>query len=84
MIRAIDIIDKLPQRKPFASRAAFLTRNRKALERAGYVAYRSVRDDSGDCYTCGEAGRCPGWHTGEETFRSFAIQMIQNMEKGTL
>lgn len=70
MIRAIDIIDKLPH-KTFTTQKAYYLRNRKALERAGQIAYKALFDEVGNCKICGECGRCPGWHTGEEAFNSF-------------
>ena len=33
-----------------------------ALELAGYVPFKAVKDYAGNCVYCGEAGRCPGWH----------------------
>jgi hypothetical protein len=32
----------------------------------GHYPVQAIYDISGNCVICGEAGRCPGWHTKEE------------------
>lgn len=39
---------------------------RKTIIRAGYTPVAATYDQAGNCLTCGECGRCPGWHTTEE------------------
>jgi hypothetical protein len=62
---ARDILDRLPH-KLFPSASAFYRRNYAALKRVGMVPVMARYDDAGNCRICGEAGRCPGWHTPEE------------------
>lgn len=59
------ILDKLPY-KLFPSRLALEQRNKQAILNAGHIPIRAILDDSGDCVICGEAGRCPGWHTKDD------------------
>lgn len=47
------------------TRKQFEAEARRALVRAGLVPVRAIEDASGNCTTCGEAGRCPGWHAQE-------------------
>ena len=61
-MKAIDIISKLPH-KTFESQAAYWERNKTVLEQEGFKPYQAKFDDVGNCKVCGEAGRCPGWHT---------------------
>jgi hypothetical protein len=60
--KAIEIIDALPH-KTFNSDRAFFRRNYQAIKRAGYQPVKATYDRAGNCEICGEAGRCPGWHT---------------------
>lgn len=67
MIKAIEIISMEPYRGPFSSKWAYFRRNRKILERAGFIATKARFDEAGNCLICGEAGECPGWHIKGET-----------------
>ena len=49
----------------FPSRAAHLAAVKRALLRAGLPPKRATYDAAGNCTTCGEAGRCPGYHPEE-------------------
>ena len=42
--------------------AQYKARVRRELIRAGKKPVKAVYDEAGNCTTCGEAGRCPGWH----------------------
>ncbi len=50
----------------YPSRAAFQEAHRAALVAAGERAIPAQYDNRGDCFTCGECGRCPGYHTEAE------------------
>jgi len=43
----------------------FEERERRAIIASGRRAIRATYDDAGNCTTCGEAGRCPGYHAAE-------------------
>ncbi len=43
----------------------FEERERQAIVRSGRRAIRATFDDAGNCTTCGEAGRCPGYHAAD-------------------
>jgi hypothetical protein len=64
-MKAVEILAKLPYRL-FPSRAAYYARNYRALRRIGLDPIRATWDEAGNCTVCGEAGRCPGWHTPEK------------------
>jgi hypothetical protein len=49
--------------RTFPSRAAFERHVYRVLKQSGQVPIRAKYDDAGNCTVCGEAGRCPGWHT---------------------
>ena len=58
--------------KPFSSRKMFtdavkseLIKARRECKENGTTNIAQY-DVAGNCTVCGEAGRCPGWHTGEE------------------
>lgn len=38
---------------------------RRMILKAGKIAFKAIEDGEGNCLTCGESGRCPGWHTNE-------------------
>jgi hypothetical protein len=50
----------------YKSRAQYEKAQRNAILKSGSVAYKAIYNKSGDCLICGEAGRCPGWHTSKE------------------
>lgn len=50
----------------YPSREAFEDAQRAAIESRGLTPIRAQYDNRGDCFTCHESGRCPGWHTPDE------------------
>jgi hypothetical protein len=40
---------------------------KRELIKAGKYPVKAISDYAGNCLICGEAGRCPGWHTITET-----------------
>jgi len=64
-MKAMDLLAKLPGRT-FPSMEAYYQRNYRVLRQAGIKPIRARLDTAGNCTICGEAGRCPGWHTPEE------------------
>jgi hypothetical protein len=50
----------------FLTRAEYLRTVRRALILAGEKPIKAFYDEAGNCEICGEAGRCPGWHTPED------------------
>ncbi len=57
--------DKVPY-KPGRTRQQFAEAVRKLLVKSGERAIKANYDSAGNCFTCGEAGRCPGYHTESE------------------
>jgi hypothetical protein len=51
------------------SRAGFAKFYRAGLIHAGFDPFPATYDEDGNCYLCGECGRCPGWHYAEEATR---------------
>ena len=51
------------------SRKAHAAAVRRALSVAGLRPRKVTYDAGGNCLTCGEAGRCPGYHATAETPR---------------
>lgn len=49
--------------KPYRRRSDFVRAVYRWLVSKGYVPVAGLRDEAGNCRICGEAGRCPGWHT---------------------
>lgn len=47
-------------------RDSFEAQYRRALLKRGERMFRARFDINGNCLYCGEAGRCPGWHTKNE------------------
>lgn len=62
---AKQIIGRLSHRT-FPTCAAFYERNKRAIIAATGQAVPAEFDGAGNCVICGEAGRCPGWHTVDE------------------
>lgn len=52
------------------TRQQYFARNRREILKRGLVPVKARWDENGDCLICGEAGRCPGWHTQEELRKS--------------
>ena len=46
----------------YPSRSAYVTTIKRTYERLQLPCRKAEYDPQGDCTTCGEAGRCPGWH----------------------
>jgi hypothetical protein len=44
------------------TQAKYYESQRMALVSAGVQPIKAEFDCAGNCTTCGEAGRCPGWH----------------------
>ena len=44
----------------------FFEFQRRAILRQGYIPIPARWDEAGNCTVCGESGRCPGWHRGEQ------------------
>ena len=51
----------------YPNRAACYKANRLEILANGLQPVRAKCDEQGNCTTCGEAGRCPGWHPANET-----------------
>lgn len=49
------------------TRRAYRNFVRSAYQRLGLNPFRAEYDEAGNCKTCGESGRCPGWHFDGET-----------------
>ncbi len=62
---AHQILSRLPART-FPTCAAFRAHARSVVMAATGSAVRAEYDEAGNCIFCGEAGRCPGWHTVDE------------------
>lgn len=45
-----------------ATRAAYIELARRSILADGGRPRRAIYDVAGNCTTCGEAGRCPGYH----------------------
>lgn len=58
-----------PTAPQFPSTAAFYAHNRAEIRRRSLVPVAARWDGAGNCVICGEAGRCPGWHTPAEAQR---------------
>ena len=52
--------------RPFKSHAHASAALKRALVNLGVQPVAASYDRAGNCTTCGEAGRCGGWHTPEE------------------
>lgn len=46
----------------YPSRSTYHTAIKRTYERLQLPHHKADYDPQGDCTTCGEAGRCPGWH----------------------
>jgi hypothetical protein len=68
-MKAVEIIERLPV-KPTRSRGEYTRRVHRAIREAGHKPVRAEYDAAGNCIYCGEAGRCPGWHTAVELRRN--------------
>lgn len=78
---AIEIIDRNP-RYGFPSREAFEDYVKAEIEKAGHTPIRPWYSETGDCQICGEAGRCPGWHTEYEAAAiALGFKNVDEMEK---
>lgn len=45
---------------------------KKLIIQTGNIPIKAQFDENGDCLFCGEAGRCPGWHTREELIKNLS------------
>lgn len=48
------------------NRKTFMAGEKRRISREGKTPIKATYDKAGDCVFCGEAGRCPGWHTANE------------------
>lgn len=67
--RAADIIQKYkdrPEYQGFENLEAYHRWVKRRLEFEGFKPLKALTDEAGNCVICGEAGRCPGYHTEEE------------------
>lgn len=48
----------------YPSRSAYTSAIKRTYDRLQIPCIAAQNDVHGDCTTCGEAGRCPGWHIG--------------------
>lgn len=46
----------------YPSRLTYITAIKRTYERLQLPYHQAEYDPQGHCTTCGEAGRCPGWH----------------------
>jgi len=46
----------------YPSKAMYVLAIKQTYERLQLPHHKADYDPQGDCTTCGEAGRCPGWH----------------------
>jgi len=49
---------------------------RDRIRKSGETPIKAFYDEGGNCKICGECGRCPGWHTPEESSRAFKIAYL--------
>lgn len=49
--------------------AAYAKFYRRQLIARGFDPFPATYDAGGNCYLCGEGGRCPGWHYSQEATR---------------
>ena len=49
----------------------FTQQVRRTFLKAGYRPFKAVYDKAGNCVSCGESGRCPGWHIKEGELRAW-------------
>ena len=52
---------------PYTVRNGYNQAVRRAFLKAGYTPIRAQYNPAGDCLTCGECGRCPGYHAAQGT-----------------
>ncbi len=50
--------------------AEFTTNTKRDIIAKGLTPRPAVTDIHGNCVYCGEAGRCPGWHTPTEVAKA--------------
>ena len=63
---ALEIAVALNGGRPFPSRLAAEDAVKRLIVAANLRPVPARLDRAGNCTICGEAGRCPGWHTVEE------------------
>lgn len=56
-----EILDRLPG-KPFFGMESYHKAVKQFFVSQGYKVEKARYDEVGNCLTCGEAGRCHGWH----------------------
>jgi len=62
---AADILARFPPPR-CSGWGAYRLAVRASFRRSGALALPADYDAAGYCLLCGEAGRCPGWHTVDE------------------
>lgn len=73
----------------YPSRSTYVTAIKRTYERLQLPCHKAEYDPQGDCTTCGEAGRCPGWHllpshSGTWTISDTQIAYAQRMAASDL
>ena len=63
----VTLFDLRPTIAPaYKTRTQYNAKVRRSLIGSGKTPIKATYDDDGNCMVCGEAGRCPGWHTASE------------------
>lgn len=65
MIKVMDIMEKNPPEKPLTA-VEYKRHVKRTLDKLNIPAVKATYMEDGNCAFCGEAGRCPGWHSAEE------------------
>lgn len=82
-MKAIDIVQPYkddPLYRGFSSFRAYSRWVKRILEINGHVPIKAKFDAGGNCLFCGEAGRCPGYHTEEETTAAKQLSFLEAAE----
>ena len=58
----------------------YYAKTKREILRSGETPVKAIWDEAGNCMVCGEAGRCPGWHTIEEDRLSSLRRVNEAME----
>ena len=61
-----EIMANYPPEKPCTDFRDYYKYVKKTMLRLGIAVYPTRFDHAENCIVCGEAGRCPGWHTMKE------------------
>ena len=58
--------------------AQYKSKVKRQLIAQGFSPLKAIYDAGGNCTTCGEAGRCPGWHTEPPRDETMTIELNGN------